>query len=384
MYMNFWYPIGLSTEISAEQPFRAQVSGLPFVAFRDDDGNAHVLSDTCVHRGSSLSAGWVKNGRAICPYHGWEYAGDGRCARVPSLGDARPPARAKVDSYPVQEKYGIVFAFLGDLPEEERPPLYDVEEYGQEGWKAQTYILELACNYERSVENGLDPIHNEFVHPLQGAPMMSPELQRKPLPVTEIPWGSKFFMPFGDKLDENTELASERKGDVVAKAGSWHQGPNQLVTWIQFTQTDDGTITAFHQYFFEQPVDEGHTRIFFLNIRNWLMDDEMDQRVEDVTLRIVSEDIAILETLNPVRTPPTNTKEILMPGDQAVVRYRECLKDWDSRGWRLDMRALRDREGDVAFAIPCPGRRESGNWVLDPVPTLPGASEAIPRVKAAN
>ena len=133
MYINFWYPIGLSTEISGERPFRAQVLGLPFVAFRDDAGQAHVLSDTCVHRGSSLSAGRVKNGRAICPYHGWEYGGDGRCARVPSLGDTRPPARAKVDSYPVQEKYGIVFAFLGDLPEEERPPLYDVEEYGAEG-----------------------------------------------------------------------------------------------------------------------------------------------------------------------------------------------------------------------------------------------------------
>jgi phenylpropionate dioxygenase-like ring-hydroxylating dioxygenase large terminal subunit len=54
MYINFWYPIGLSKEVSAEQPFRVQIFGLPFVAFRDDDGEPHVLSDTCVHRGSSL------------------------------------------------------------------------------------------------------------------------------------------------------------------------------------------------------------------------------------------------------------------------------------------------------------------------------------------
>lgn len=384
MYINFWYPIGLSNEISAEEPFRAQVFGLPFVAFRDEQGDAHVLSDTCVHRGSSLAAGWVKNGRAICPYHGWEYDGDGRCARVPSLGDVKPPARAKVDSYPVQEKYGIVFAFLGDLPEEERPPLYDVEEYGQDGWKAQTYILEVACYYQRSVENGLDPIHNEFVHPLQGAPMMSQDLQKAPLPITEIPWGSKFFMPFGDKLDENTALASERRGENVAKAGSWHQGPNQLVTWIQFTRTDDGTITAFHQYFFEQPVDAGHTRIFFLNMRNWLMEDDLDQRVEDVTLQVVGEDIKILETLNPTRTPKTNTKEVLLPGDQGVVKYREYLQDWDRRGWHIDMASLRERQGDAAFAIPCPGRRESGNWVLDPVPTLPAASDVEQKIKAAN
>ena len=376
MYINFWYPIGKSEEITAEEPFTAQIFGLPFVAFRDQAGEAHVLSATCVHRGGALTAGWVKGDCVVCPYHGWEYAGSGKCARVPSLGDeGKPPARAKVDSYPVQERYGIVFAFLGDLPEAERPPLYDVEEYGQEGWKSQLYILDVACYYERSVENGLDPIHNEFVHPKQGAPHMSQELQRNPLPVSEIPWGSKFWMPFGEKLDENTELASLRTGKPDARAGSWHQGPNQLVTWIQFTTKDDIT-TAFHQYFFEAPVDEGHTKIYFLNIRNWLLEDELDERVENVTLQVVHEDISILEKLDPVRTPETNTKEILLAGDQAVVRYRECLKDWENRGWRIDMKGLRERQGDVALAIPCPGRRESGNWVLDTVPLMPAGTRA--------
>jgi phenylpropionate dioxygenase-like ring-hydroxylating dioxygenase large terminal subunit len=52
----------------------------------------------------------------------------------------KPPARAKVDSYPVIEKYDIIFAFLGDLSEEERPGLYEIEEYEAEGWRAnETY-----------------------------------------------------------------------------------------------------------------------------------------------------------------------------------------------------------------------------------------------------
>lgn len=375
MYVNFWYPVAQSHEITDETPFHARILGLGFVAFRDESGQAHVLSNTCVHRGGSLSQGLVKNGCVVCPYHGWQYGADGRCRRVPSLGDDKPPARAKVDSYPVEEKYGIVFAFLGDLPEEERPPIYDVEEFGDEGWRGFVYILELNCYYERSIENGLDPIHNEFVHPLQGAPHMDPETQKKPLPVTDIPWGNKFFMPFREKLDKNTELASERVGEPNAWAGSWHQGPNQLVTWIQFT-TDGHKDTSFHQYFFEQPVDEDHTRIFFLNLRNWLLEPENDQRVEDITLRVVHEDINILEKLYPVRTPETNTKEILLPGDQAVVRYRQSLKEWAGRGWRIDREALRNTRGDVAYAIPSPARRDSGNWVLDPVPLLPGTADA--------
>lgn len=365
MYINFWYPIGLSSEITRDKPFKVQILSLPFVAFRDEEGNAHVLSDTCVHRGGSLGNGKICGSTIACPYHGWQFAGDGKCTHVPSLADQKPPARAKVDSYPVQEKYGIVFAFLGDLPEAERPPLYEIEEYGTPEWKAQTYVLNVNAYYERSMENGLDPIHNEFVHPMQGAPMLSPEMQREPVPVTDIPWGSKFYVPFGGKRDENTALKSVKSGDRVGAAGSWHQGPNQLVTWIDLTATN-----SFHQYLFEAPVDDKSTRIFFINMRNWLLADEHDQRIEDVTLKVVHEDIDVLEGLNPVRTPDTNSKEILVPGDYALVRYREWLKKWDARGWRIDMKALKEKLGDVAFAIPCPGRRESGNWVLDTVPLV--------------
>jgi phenylpropionate dioxygenase-like ring-hydroxylating dioxygenase large terminal subunit len=371
MYINFWYPIGRSEEVSSEQPFSVKIFGLPLVAFRDGQGAAHVLADTCVHRGGSLGEGGLKDDCIVCPYHGWRYAGDGQCVRVPSLADAKPPARAKVDSYPVEEKYGIVFAFLGDLPEAERPPIYDIEEFGQEGWKSALYTLEVDCYYQRSVENGLDPIHNEFVHPLQGSPLMDPKLQSNPLPIEKIPWGSKFWMPFHEKHDPNTEIASQRGESLENHAGSWHQGPNQLVTWIHFATVHLGE-TAFHQYFFEQPVDEGHTRIFFLNVRNWLLEDKKDDQVRDVTLRVVHEDIAVLEKLRPVRTPDSNTKEVLLPGDSAVLSYRECLRDWDSRGWRIDAKALRAQQGDVVFAIPCPARRESGNWVLDPVPLIPG------------
>ena len=34
----------------------------------------------------------------------------------------------------------------------------------------------------------------------------------------------------------------------------------------------------------------------------------------------------------------------------------------------IDRDTLKAKKGKVAFAIPCPARRTSGNWVLDPVP----------------
>jgi phenylpropionate dioxygenase-like ring-hydroxylating dioxygenase large terminal subunit len=378
MYINFWYPIARSEEIVNDKPLRVTLMTMPLVAFRDDDGAAHVLADTCVHRGGSLGAGWVRGGRAICPYHGWEYDGSGQCTKVPSLVGKKIPARAKVDSYPVQERYGIVFAFMGDLPEAERPPLYDIEEYGAKEWKAQLYVYDAACNYERSIENGLDPIHNEFVHPAQGAPMLSAEQQASPVPMEDIPWGTKFYMYYPMKKDHNTELTDVKSGDRVGGAGSWFQGPNQLVTWI-----DISAQNSFHQYMFEAPIDEGHTRIFFLNMRNWLLEDDYDMRIEKPTLDIVQEDVNVLQTLQPVRTPPTNTKEILVPGDSVLLRYREWLADWDANGWRIDFKRLQEERVGVAFAIPSPGRRESGNWVLDTIPLQPGGKQAIQRRKTA-
>ena len=172
-------------------------------------------------------------------------------------------------------------------------------------------------------------------------------------------------MPFGRDAEG---IMGKEKGAYDLehlKAGSGHLGPNMLVTWLQFTQEN-----KFHQYFFEAPIDEHRTRIFFLNLRHFLLEPEHDQSIIDVNMQIAQEDIDVLVELNPVRTPDTTTRELLVPADAPVLRYREFLKSWDANGWRIDIKKLNELRGDVAFAIPCPARRTSKNWILDPIPTL--------------
>jgi phenylpropionate dioxygenase-like ring-hydroxylating dioxygenase large terminal subunit len=365
MYINFWYPICLSEELSSDRPHPSQVLGLRFVAFRDQQGSPHVLSDTCVHRGGSLSKGKIKDGCIACPYHGWEYAGDGRASLIPSQGpDDKLPARAKVDSYPVREQYGIVFAFLGDLPEDERPPLYEIREFDRNGWRASDALtINVNAYYERSMENGLDLVHNEFVHPLQGN--VSAKLDT--IEITEIPWGTKVHAYSSQPLPGKTKLSNLRGNPDDLGAGSWHHGPNTLVTSIDLSADNN-----FTQYFFEAPVNQDLTKIYFVNLRNCMLEPENDDRIRDINLSIANEDIRILEALYPIRTPETTTKEILSTGDESIVRFRNCLKDWQNHGWQMDVKTLRKNAGDVAYAIPCPDRRSSGNWVLDPVPLVPG------------
>jgi len=88
----------------------------------------------CIHRCASLADGWVSGDRVVCPYHGWEFGADGACTNIPALGpDTRIPKRVRVDSYPTMEKYGWVWAFLGDLPENERPKVPDLFPEFEEG-----------------------------------------------------------------------------------------------------------------------------------------------------------------------------------------------------------------------------------------------------------
>jgi len=371
MYINFWYPIALSDEVKNDEPLQVQILGLPFVAFRDTDGHPHVLSDTCVHRGGSLGKGWVRDGCVVCPYHGWAFSGDGKCTNIPTIADDQhAPPRAKVDSYPTHEKYGILFAFLGDLPENERPPLYEIEVFDADGWRANDIVtFEVGAYYERSVENGLDAAHNEFVHPAQGSPSIRESIQREDINVEdESAWGSGFMMLYGGYASQATRTLGEGVGST--RAGSSHHGPNTLITRIRFTEEK-----AFEQVFFEAPVDENRTRIFFINMRCFMLEPENDQRLIDINMNIAHEDIRIIEALNPARTPDTTTKEVLLPQDKPVVRYRQFLQEFENRGWRIDQKALRAQRGDVAFAIPSPARRTSKNWVLEEVPLMPASEE---------
>jgi phenylpropionate dioxygenase-like ring-hydroxylating dioxygenase large terminal subunit len=368
MYINFWYPVCIAEELGNEAPKRAKILGLCFVVFRDAEGQAHVLADTCVHRGGSLSNGKVTNGRVACPYHGWQFDGSGQCKHIPMLKEGtKTPARAKVDSYPVTERYGIVFAFLGDLPEHERPPLPDIPEWNKEGWRASGLTtIDLNAYFERSIENGLDPVHNQFVHDLQGNIKFRPDR----MSVTTDAWGTEVYIRMDPPKLGTTQLEHLRNDDDPENFGatSSHFGPNMLVTAINLSKEN-----SFVQYFFEQPIDDSHTRIFFINLRNCMLEEESDERLKQINLAIAEEDVKVISQLYPIRTPETSTKETLIVGDECIGAFRNHLRAWQNRGWRIDRKAFNEAQGDIAYAIPSPERRTTKNWVLDPVPIMPAA-----------
>jgi phenylpropionate dioxygenase-like ring-hydroxylating dioxygenase large terminal subunit len=362
--------------------------GQDFVLFRDADGIARCLSNTCAHRGGSLGHGKVKGTNIQCPYHGWQFDGEGRCRKIPSLGpDATIPPRARVDAYPTEERYGLVFAFLGDIPAAERPPIMAIEEYSgarpDEGWRATVQHFDWAFDYKRSMENGIDAAHNEFVHPTHGFSGERDDIDiRVPSPNLDVTeWGAGFF---GEKeapplADKKMHEASGRTGNAVVRAGTGYHGVSNLWTFIYPTPE-----MKIHQYLFETPIDPGHTSLYLVNLRNFLLDSEGDQRMMDRNLNTAMQDRVVLTDVRPVLTPETRIKELFTPADSPIGQYRDRLLEWEERGWRIDSEQVERNQRKVAYAIPCPDRRNSKGWILDPIPLLPAKAVSKQSRKAVN
>jgi phenylpropionate dioxygenase-like ring-hydroxylating dioxygenase large terminal subunit len=351
--------------------------------FRDADGQAHCLSNTCTHRGGALAGGKIKGNCVECPYHGWQFDGDGQVQRIPSLGpDAKIPARTRIDAYPVEEKYGMVFAFLGELSESERPPLMDIPEYDSDGWRPTLQHYEIRGNYERSIENGIDPAHNEFVHDTHGFGGENEEYKINDLRIEAAPswasWGTGFWHVFNAPPLPEGQMAKGRTQAGDLEVGTGHHGPNQVWTYIHASET-----MWFHQYLFERPIDEENIHLYLVCMRNNFLEEKNDAYMIERNQYVADQDKVVIEDLRPVLTPETNTKEFLVPADKVILMYREKLKEWDAKGWRIDTAEVERNQRKVAYAIPSPARREQKGWVLDAIP-LVAAESVQAKLKAAG
>jgi nitrite reductase/ring-hydroxylating ferredoxin subunit len=125
-----WYAVELSSELA-----RGQLKGMDFcdgqiVLYRGEDGIARVTTPYCPHMGANLSVGQVVGNDLQCAFHHWQFGPDGHCTVIPS-GD-RIPKSANVFSFPVEEKWGLIWVFFG------REPLYPVPSFPN--WDEDKYV----------------------------------------------------------------------------------------------------------------------------------------------------------------------------------------------------------------------------------------------------
>lgn len=160
---QYWQPAALSEELAGERPVvPVTLLSEDLVLFRDELGQLGLLDRYCPHRGVDLSFGRCEDGGLRCPFHGWLFDVRGSCLETP----AEPPTstfhtRIRQLTYPVVERNGIVWAYLGDGDPPDLPALDCLV-----APSAQVFAFKgmWACNWLQAHEVGVDPSHAAFLH----------------------------------------------------------------------------------------------------------------------------------------------------------------------------------------------------------------------------
>lgn len=187
---RYWHPVGLAGD-AGTTPRLVHVLGEELILFRDGAGRPGLLYPRCAHRGTTLYYGRGEARGIRCCYHGWLFDIEGHCLEQPcEAGGGSAGARAQVRQpwYPLQERYGLIFAYLG--PPERKPllPRYDALESLADGEFIEADDSSIGsgggaivpCNWLQHYENVMDPLHVPILHGAFSGAQFVPEMAVMP------------------------------------------------------------------------------------------------------------------------------------------------------------------------------------------------------------
>ena len=372
MLINLWYVAALESEVPADRPLGVRLLAHDLVLFWDADGVIRALSDTCIHRGASLCRGKVAGGRVACPYHGWQFDAEGRCRRIPSMGDdAVIPKRARVDAYPAAVKYGLVWVFIGDEPAATRAPIPDAfaPYFNSPDWRCISGKFRIEANWQRVMENGLDTAHVHFVHPAFG----NPDAARvNAVPIAEHEWGAKLNNTFTAASIENKSGASRAALQEAGRAAPGSRKPTSELQFhlsgltIQILQTmAPGIVQCILSC--DTPVDEFTTMAYWVQARSYKREPEHDADRAAMVRVVYEQDAAIVTALRPVFVPDRDLDELTVAADAMPMRLRSKLAAWRASGHALRIAAR--PASHAVTVLPSAARAvDASGWVMTVAP----------------
>jgi len=189
---RYWHPIAVSADVTTT-PQKVRLLGEDLILFRDGKGRPGLLTPSCCHRGASLYYGKVEDEGIRCCYHGWQFDVQGRCIDQPCEPDGgRNKHRVRQPWYPVEERYGLVFAYMGPSIKKPILPHWEVLEnlrpdekifaYGNTGFGvgADDTVKVIPWNWMQNWENMMDPFHVPILHTRHRAVQYMPEAAALP------------------------------------------------------------------------------------------------------------------------------------------------------------------------------------------------------------
>lgn len=340
---NCWYVAAFGDELTNLSLTARTIVGERVVLFRQFDGSVTALEDRCCHRGLPLSMGSLNGNLLRCNYHGLEFAGDGKCVRIP--GQATIPPSARVRSFPVLERGRAVWIWMGDPAQADDALIPAFPWFNDLNWDWKSKLFNIKCNFEMLHDNLLDLTHLAYVHSrtLGGDPNshfnaeMSTARTERGVKVSRWLRGS------------NPSPMYKRLGRFTDKVDRWQEFEfvPGLIT-LYGGAVDAGTITeddqrpgGVHLRLFDAitPETENTTLNFFCVGQNFdIGNQEATAALFGELERTVLEDIEVLEAQQTRVAENPNRQFVDIKADVAAIQARRIV------------RSLRDREESAGAA----------------------------------
>ena len=330
--MNCWWVAAFTTEVTTDLLDR-WLCDTPVLLYRKEDGSLAAIENRCPHRSAPLHLGCRKGDNIECGYHGFTFAPDGACVRVPSM--KVPPPALRIRSFPVVECEPFVWIYLGDPDKiDQVPPPHQLEWFDDDAFATVTGRLDVAANYMLLKENVLDLTHFGFVHASTfkiadwvEAPKLVLDEERcgyhqsfssSPLPPV-------FAEPLG--LSPGTPYDRENYG--------WFVNPALQIAAVDLIDPDSKQLTGrFRVSHATTPIDPTHMHYWWVLGRDYGTTDDEMRALKEITEIGFDEDERMIEAVQAVqnRDPrPTSELEKSVKADGPGVQARRIVQRWMER-----------------------------------------------------
>lgn len=354
---RYWHPVGMAADASAT-PRKVRVLGEDLILFRDGRGEAGLVYPHCAHRGSSLYYGKVEERGIRCCYHGWLFDVQGHCLEQPCEPEGgRARDKVRQPWYPVQEQYGLIWAYMG--PPERKPvlPRYECLETLEAGEFIEADDSSIGgggpqvipCNWLQHYENLVDPFHVVILHSSFSGTQFVPEMAVMP----EVSWDTT---PISVRTLSMRKLPDGRSFRRISEAG--------LPTLRVIPNPRVGGFGPVESLGWVLPIDDHHFRIYVvgrvkekgeLRKMRSRLGGKLWEELTEAEHQVYPGDYEAMVSQGPVAK---HSEEHLATSDRGLVMLRRLLhKQLDA------MKEGADPAGVSFDADAPPVKFSAGNWI---------------------
>ena len=330
---NFWYVAAWPSEIG-EKPLARTICGEEIAFYRTADGKVVALEDRCCHRNLPLTMGKVEGNNLRCGYHGLLFDTSGQCVEVP--GQSQIPPGARVKSYPLVEKWKLLWIWMGDPAKADEKTIPDWFYMDHPDWVAahgnDEKPLPMACNWELNNDNLLDLSHVIYVHSstLGGAQLdrFPVHTERRADSVRMARWAPNVPTPplFAKYLGAHPNVDRWQISDIFA--------PAHCIVDVGFAPAgryglndDRSKAMGFRPLITATPVTETTSLMFYAQCRNFDIGNEQLTRTMIGDFRgVFFEDIAVMEAQQRVNSAHGEANKIDINADAPHIAMRQLIR----------------------------------------------------------